>query len=1303
MLKRYKTPRSPAGTAKKKQPLRNAACAPPSPVATGPLKFGGGGARGASTAARPSKPVSHAPPPPAPARPRPFLPQPVQPARPAAGQKRPRSATPPRSPPRKYQAAAPAAAASARPLRLSKSPARASKERAGCAPDAPAPPPPAAAGRTSPNGPVPFVPGRQVSPDGRPVRFVPRALGDERKASPEARGVARPVPFVPPAPASPEKCHSARPVPFVPVRAPSREHTARAMPSKFYGIAEEAVPAPAPAPPPPPAPVSPPEAGGWQTAADGDGGSPASADSGIPAELLPPHFSFPSQRPEDFEMWEEDLNLEEQGPFPPTPPSPPAAPPPPGQPRTRVPTPDPPGGAEDAAHIARMTEVFRASARPHDAALGARLSDVSVDAHAGRRHPPPPPAAHHLTSAPSTITKPRPFVGGNTRTPSAASAASSAATVLQAAPAKASFEGPVKDARPGPQTARPVPFVSPAPPRPAAATAKPVPFAAAPRDPPDPLAEFPPDVAAAFRRRGIKSFYEWQREVLGLPAVREGGNLVFSLPTSGGKSLVAEVLLLRAICRRRSGVLIMPYVALVEEKLAALAPFAKPLGIEVLASAGMTTQVPQPNRGFLIICTIEKANALVNLMLAEGRLEEIGCVVVDELHMVGEEGRGATLELLLTKLLTAAPRCQLVGMSATIPNLAVLAAWLRADLYTSDFRPVSLRSFLCRSDPPHDVGKISVTAADGALCRTYPKDPADPEGVAALVGEVVPAHCVLVFCRSKKECERVSRCLAETLPAPAREAKRFEREALTRDMKNVVAGSIDKALEATIRSGVAYHHAGLTSEERVLVEEAFRAKTLNVICCTSTLAAGVNLPARRVIIKHPYTGPAFLTKSRYLQMCGRAGRAGFDDCGESYLIAQPKDLRKSTELMTQAIEELASKVCTPEAVERVLTDVVATGIASTKAALSGFIASLLYMKQAEASGGAAVAALERLFNAKLHELSQSRIIKIDAKEPAGEGAGSKGPVIAPDSARASDGTDTQNTASAEAAVAAPNGDLLFSCTAFGQSTFKAGLSAGDARRLKAEMTELQRVGLILAHDLHMLYYLTPIKEIFLLRLDWNTYAALYPRMSEMKKRIAAQIGVSEAYVAQKAAIAPDAKPDPGDENEYMSRRFFCALMLADLLQETPVRQVAQRYSVEAGQIQNLQNNSAQFSYMMMSFTESMGWTSLQFTIQSYVKRLGCGVRADCAHLTEIRGVQASRARCLFNAGYRTVAALAKANPDDVLQRVKTAASKGGRENPTAKYLHRGVVAKIVSEANVLLQQQIDEKRRELELLAQSSA
>ena len=164
---------------------------------------------------------------------------------------------------------------------------------------------------------------------------------------------------------------------------------------------------------------------------------------------------------------------------------------------------------------------------------------------------------------------------------------------------------------------------------------------------------------------------------------------------------------------------------------------------------------------------------------------------------------------------------------------------------------------------------------------------------------------VLVFCASKQDAKNAAKLLAMHLQVPDPPDKTLAADDLTRDEaleRLAMARPADKLqlvedLAACVAKGVAYHNSSLNLDERETVQDCFRFAKIRVICCTSTLAAGVNLPARRVIVRQSYCFGSMegkagsvavpLQPAQYQQMAGRAGRTGLDATGESIILAKP--------------------------------------------------------------------------------------------------------------------------------------------------------------------------------------------------------------------------------------------------------------------------------------------------------------------------------------------------------------------------------------------------------------------------------
>ena len=378
------------------------------------------------------------------------------------------------------------------------------------------------------------------------------------------------------------------------------------------------------------------------------------------------------------------------------------------------------------------------------------------------------------------------------------------------------------------------------------------------------------------------------------------------------------------------------------------------LGIRVESFAGSSN----PGGGFakcdLAVCTIEKANSIVNRMMEDSTLDQLAIIVVDELHLIGDPHRGYLLELLLTKVLyTSSVRSaiQIVGMSATLPNMDVLCKWLRADNFRTDFRPIALKELV-------KIGRTLFDKDCTSVGEFVPEDGLnnDAEHVISLsLQTVVQGFSVLVFCPTKAWCETMAQTIsgeffqlgaAGHCPNGLQLRQQLHGDRLSQVMTRLKAcpAGLDSILAQTIRFGVAFHHAGLTCEERDIIEASFKEGVLRVLVATSTLSSGVNLPARRVIIRTPIFNGSLIDPLVYRQMIGRAGRYGQDSEGESYLICQDKEqIRRIFAVQEKTLSSclLVDSGDVTTSMKRAMLEVIATGSATTDQDLSMYAKSTL--------------------------------------------------------------------------------------------------------------------------------------------------------------------------------------------------------------------------------------------------------------------------------------------------------------------------------------------------------------------------
>jgi DNA polymerase theta len=219
------------------------------------------------------------------------------------------------------------------------------------------------------------------------------------------------------------------------------------------------------------------------------------------------------------------------------------------------------------------------------------------------------------------------------------------------------------------------------------------------------------------------------------------------------------------------------------------------------------------------ICTPEKANGIILNLIDEGNLDALGIVVVDEIHIIGDESRGILVEMLLSKLVRAGSiHTQLVGMSATLSNVEHLSKWLNAKLYVSSFRPLPLKQYYTIGP---DVFEANTKTKRRTLSTATNKCLSDADILLELCKEtLLKGRSVLVFAPTRDWCSNCCKLLSDRLledPIPCSSQETQKRTSLTLELTKLPGGPC-RILEKAILQGVGYHHAGLTTLERSIIE-----------------------------------------------------------------------------------------------------------------------------------------------------------------------------------------------------------------------------------------------------------------------------------------------------------------------------------------------------------------------------------------------------------------------------------------------------------------------------------------------------
>jgi helicase len=679
-----------------------------------------------------------------------------------------------------------------------------------------------------------------------------------------------------------------------------------------------------------------------------------------------------------------------------------------------------------------------------------------------------------------------------------------------------------------------------------------------------------PQVITLLEGEGLDQLYPPQEDAI-KAGVLDGKNLVLASPTASGKTLVAEICILKHVLERNGkAIYLAPLRALASEKFKEFQRYS-----EIKKSSGEHLRVgmstgdydssdPWLGRYDIIISTNEKADSL--LRHRAPWMNELSLVVADEIHLLTEHERGPTLEVVLTRLTEINPNIQVLALSATVRNAEEVGQWLHAGSVTTDWRPVPLREGI------YNLGQLQFNDGSSRVIQSGTKTP-----VLDIALDVLSSGGqALIFTETRRSAVEMGRKAA--LAVKPRISKIEERSLNTIAERILSSGEktrLGEALASQVASGAGFHHAGLTGPHRGIVETAFRDGRIKVLAATPTLAAGVNLPARTVIISsyerfESGHGRYPISVLEYKQFCGRAGRPKYDKYGESVLIARNQD--EADWLMENYVIAQPEKLWSKLAVEKILRphvlSTVAAGYAKTEEGLYEFFGRTFYAHQYG----------PRMIKGKIGEVLQ---------------------FLAKEEMVVMEGRDLE-------------------ASRFGKRVSELYIDPMSAVIIRDGLYNRAKK-------------MTDFSLLHLISRTPDLAPRPRPRGSELDK-----LGVmAESQSDEIMGYVPNQFEDPIAYDEFLSE-LKASLVLSDWISEFTEDQILETRKVEPGDLLRLVQGTEWLVFAAQELARLFGHKDLLANMEMLRVRVSKGVKPELVKLVGLEGVGRVRARMMYNAGLKSI-------------------------------------------------------------------
>jgi len=676
-----------------------------------------------------------------------------------------------------------------------------------------------------------------------------------------------------------------------------------------------------------------------------------------------------------------------------------------------------------------------------------------------------------------------------------------------------------------------------------------------------------PKVKIILDSLGYSSLYPPQELALS-KGLLENRNLLITTPTASGKTLIAVIAAIKPIEKGLKVVYLTPLRAIATEKyhylqvLQNIDIIDKRIRIRI-ATSDYDSSGMEVSNADVIILTNEKMDSVIRH--GAEWIADVGLFVTDEVHLLGDKERGPTLEMILTKIRKMYPQSQILALSATVANSEDIAKWLGCELIQSSWRPTKL------VEGVYEHGTVNMN--DGSQFKIE-TSAISSSAIDIAIDSLDNGGQAIIFAETRKRASSLAVKGAEGVYKRLDKANKSRAaEVSSQILKNGDDTELTRTLSEVVAKGMGFHHAGLGQTSREIVEESFKSGIIKILTATPTLAAGVNLPARRVILASilrydpDYGRNIPISVLEYKQLCGRAGRPKYDTFGESIIIAESGV--NAQEIYDHYV------LGNPEPLRSQMTN-----DKSIRVHLLSTIATIPGMKKSE---------IYELFESTLFA-QQYRKATVDFK------------------------VDTAlSYLESEEHIKSRNGRYI--ATDFGRRNSLLYIDPVTAVEFRKAIQSIQRQTTDVNNDnkytLGFLHLITNSPDF-------------YPKLSLRKKDVDELITIFQEHSSELFYQI----------NEYECSRSLIALY--EWVNETSDRVLNDRFGIEPGDMHRIAENSEWLAYSLYEVSKVIKREDLLGSLYKLKIRIKYGIKEELSSLVTLEGIGRIRARALYDAGLTNI-------------------------------------------------------------------